>query len=70
MPDQAPDIPAPAEPVDRVRALLSPTPISADELSHQAATPAGNIGAIILELEMAGEVNILPGGLLQVSQSS
>ncbi|WP_339738496.1 DNA-processing protein DprA [uncultured Maricaulis sp.] len=70
MPDQAPDIPAPAGPVDRVRALLSPTPISADELSRQAAIPAGNIGAIILELEMAGEVNILPGGLLQVSQSS
>ncbi|WP_417477076.1 DNA-processing protein DprA [Maricaulis sp.] len=70
LPEQGEDIPAPAGPVDRVRALLSPTPISADELSRQAAIPAGNIGAIILELEMAGEVNILPGGLLQANQSS
>ena len=67
MPGPETDIPAPA---DRIRALLSPTPISADELSRQAAIPAGEISAIVLELEMAGEIDILPGGLLQISHSS
>lgn len=67
MPDPDTDIPVPA---DRIRALLSPTPISADELARQAAIPAGQINAIVLELEMAGEVDILPGGLLQISHSS
>lgn len=67
MPDPDTDIPSPA---DRIRGLLSPTPISADELARQAAIPAGQINAIVLELEMAGEVDILPGGLLQISHSS
>ncbi|WP_339748270.1 DNA-processing protein DprA [uncultured Maricaulis sp.] len=60
----------PAATADRVKALLSPTPISADELARQAAIPVGQIRAILLELEMEGKIDVLPGGLLQMSNSS
>jgi DNA processing protein len=60
----------PPDPADRIRALLSPTPISADELARQAAIPVGQIRAILLELEMEGKIDVLPGGLLQRSSSS
>ncbi|WP_417497479.1 DNA-processing protein DprA [Maricaulis sp.] len=62
--------PRPEDPAERIRALLSPTPISADELSRQARLPVGEIRAIVLELEMAGEIDLLPGGLVQMSGSS
>ncbi|WP_417470378.1 DNA-processing protein DprA [Maricaulis sp.] len=62
--------PRPEDSAERIRALLSPTPISADELSRQAELPVGEIRAIVLELEMAGEIDLLPGGLVQMSGSS
>ena len=77
-PDAAPPCPGPsapetspsAIPAERIEALLSPTPISADELARQAAIPVGQIRAILLELEMEGKIDVLPGGLLQRSASS
>ena len=77
-PDAAPPGPGPsapetspsAIPAERIEALLSPTPISADELARQAAIPVGQIRAILLELEMEGKIDVLPGGLLQRSTSS
>ena len=69
-PDDAPTPPSPPVPADRVQALLSPTPISADELARQAASPVGQMRAILLELEMEGKIDVLPGGLLQRSSSS
>tara|TARA_R110000868_G_scaffold323066_1_gene584007 strand:- start:1708 stop:2853 length:1146 start_codon:yes stop_codon:yes gene_type:complete len=77
-PDAAPPGPGPsapetspsAIPAERIEALLSPTPISADELARQAAIPVGQIRAILLELEMEGKIDVLPGGLLQRSASS
>jgi DNA processing protein len=57
-------------PEERIQALLSPTPISADELARQAVIPVGQIRAILLELEMEGKIDVLPGGLLQTSSSS
>ncbi|WP_417482142.1 DNA-processing protein DprA [Maricaulis sp.] len=71
--DEAPAQPAPPEqarPAERIKALLSPVPISADELSRQADLPVGEVRAIVLELEMAGEIDLLPGGLVQMSGSS
>ena len=62
--------PPPAATVERVQALLSPTPISADELARQAAIPVGEIRAILFELEIEGRIDVLPGGLLQMSNSS
>lgn len=60
----------PAMPAERIRALLSPTPISADELARQTRLPVGEIRAILLELELAGKIDLLPGGLVQISGSS
>ena len=73
LPADAPEVEqdAPQDaPASRVRALLSPTPISADELARQAGIPSSLVQAIVLEMELNGEVEILPGGLLQSSASS
>lgn len=55
---------------ERVRALLSPTPTSADELARQAGLPVAQVAAIMLEMELEGEVDVLAGGLVQMSAAS
>jgi DNA processing protein len=45
--------------------LISPVPVSVDELARQAGKPAGQVQAEILELELTGEVVQLPGGRVQ-----
>ena len=49
----------------RVRGLVSPTPVSVDEIARQSGLPAGTVTAMLMELELAGEVARLPGGLVQ-----
>jgi DNA processing protein len=44
--------------------LLSPTPVSIDELVRQTGAPAGKIHGVLIELELAGRANVLPGGLV------
>ncbi|MHA6289493.1 DNA-processing protein DprA [Maricaulis sp. CAU 1757] len=51
--------------VDRVADLLSPTPVSPDELARQAGLPSGLVTAALLEMEMEGRLARLPGGLVQ-----
>ncbi len=40
----------------RIVALLGPAPISIDELARAADVPAGELRAILLELEFAGQL--------------
>lgn len=47
---------------ERLRALLSPTPVHVNELTRLLAAPASAIAAALLELELAGQAASLPGG--------
>ncbi len=49
---------------DRVIALLGPSPISIDELARTAEVPAGELRAILLELELAGQLEQQGNGLV------
>ncbi len=49
--------------VERVAALLSPTPTPRDELARAAGAPVGAVAAALLELSLAGRATLLPGGL-------
>jgi DNA processing protein len=53
------------DPVARLTSLLSPTPVSLDELARQSALPIGIVHAALLEIEFDGSAVILPGGLVQ-----
>ncbi len=48
----------------RVEALLSPTPVSRDELARIVGAPASAVGAALMELALAGRAELLPGGLV------
>ena len=58
----------PAEPdaglLSRVADLLSPTPVSRDEIVRTAAAPAPAVFAALVELSLAGRAELLPGGLV------
>ena len=45
--------------------LLSPVPVSADELARQSGLPVGQVQAALLELQLSGSVAVLQGGLVQ-----
>ncbi|MBN9480168.1 MAG: DNA-processing protein DprA [Bordetella sp.] len=57
-PDQIAD-----ETLDRVEALLSPTPVGRDELARAAQLSIAETAAALLELHLAGRATLLPGGL-------
>ncbi|ACG77732.1 dprA protein [Phenylobacterium zucineum HLK1] len=58
----------PVEPDDalreRVAALLSPTPVSRDELVRATGAPAPAVFAALVELSLAGRADLLPGGMV------
>ncbi len=59
--------PAPLDPAEmrgRIFALLGPSPISIDELARTAEAPAGEVRAILLELELAGQLERQDGDLV------
>ena len=61
--------PGPAvEPDDALRRrladLLSPTPVSRDELVRAAQAPAPAVFAALMELALAGRAELLPGGMV------
>ena len=60
--DDAPGEIAP-ELLDRVVALLSPTPTPRDELARALNLPVSTVAAALLELDLAGRATLLPGGL-------
>ncbi|WP_397404968.1 DNA-processing protein DprA [Phenylobacterium sp.] len=59
---------APAEPDDGLRKrladLLSPTPVSRDELVRATGAPAPMVFAALTELALAGRAELLPGGMV------
>ncbi len=50
--------------IERVAALLSPTPTPRDELARALSAPVGMVAAALLELSLAGRASLLPGGLV------
>ena len=50
--------------IDRVAALLSPTPTPRDELARALDAPIGAVAAALLELSLAGRASLLSGGLV------
>jgi DNA processing protein len=67
-PERTPFRGAPAEPDDALRErladLLSPTPVSRDELVRAASAPASAVFAALMELALAGRAELLPGGMV------
>lgn len=49
---------------ERVAALLSPTPVSRDELVRATGAPAPAVFAALVELSLAGRAELLPGGMV------
>lgn len=50
--------------IERVAALLSPTPTPRDELARALNRPIGEVAAALLELSLAGRAVLSPGGLV------
>ncbi|MDP1641524.1 MAG: DNA-processing protein DprA [Phenylobacterium sp.] len=48
---------------EKVAALLSPTPVSRDELVRATGREPGAVAAALVELALAGRAELLPGGL-------
>ncbi|MBP9755282.1 MAG: DNA-protecting protein DprA, partial [Phenylobacterium sp.] len=44
--------------------LLSPTPVSRDEIVRAAQAPAPAVLAALMELSLAGRAELLPGGMV------
>lgn len=67
-PEMSPYPQPPAEADDALRErladLLSPTPVSRDELVRAAAAPASAVFAALMELALAGRAELLPGGMV------
>jgi DNA processing protein len=65
-PARAPVPPVAPDPglVERLAALLSPTPVSRDELVRAAQAPAPAVFASLVELALAGRAELLPGGMV------
>ncbi|MBL8771756.1 MAG: DNA-protecting protein DprA [Phenylobacterium sp.] len=49
---------------ERLAALLSPTPVSRDELVRATGAPAPLVFAALMELSLAGRAELLPGGMV------
>ncbi|THD75329.1 MAG: DNA-protecting protein DprA [Phenylobacterium sp.] len=49
---------------ERVAALLSPTPVSRDELVRATGAPPSAVFAALVELSLAGRAELLPGGMV------
>jgi DNA processing protein len=48
---------------ERVRALLSPTPVPRDELVRATGASSGEVSAALVELALMGEAELLDGGM-------
>ncbi len=50
--------------IERVAALLSPTPTPRDDLARATGASAPKVYAALMELALAGRAELLPGGLV------
>lgn len=66
-PPEAPFLSPPGETdaavIERIAALLSPTPTPRDELARAAGVSAAEAAAALLELSLAGRAELTPGGM-------
>lgn len=51
----------------RILARLSPTPLAEDQLVRDLGTPAGEVGSVLVDLELDGKIDRHAGGLLALS---
>ena len=49
---------------ERIAELLSPAPVSRDELTRITGAPAGVVLSALIELELAGRCSLAPGGMV------
>ena len=52
--------------LQRVAALLSPTPTPRDEIARAVGAPSAQVAAALLELSLVGRAELLPGGLVSL----
>ena len=52
--------------LERVAALLSPTPTPRDEIARAVGAPSAEVAAALLELSLVGRAELLPGGLVSI----
>ncbi|RAK61530.1 DNA-protecting protein DprA [Phenylobacterium hankyongense] len=52
---------------ERVAALLSPTPVSRDEIARATGAPAPLVFAALVELSLADRCELLPGGMVSTA---
>lgn len=52
---------------EAVLSLLSPSPVSKDDLVRLSGAPARAVAAVLIELELAGRCEIEPGGMVRLS---
>ena len=50
--------------IERLAQLLSPTPVSRDEMVRAAQAPAPAVFAALMELALAGRAELRPGGMV------
>ena len=51
----------------RLLTLISVTPVSRDELVRACNAPAGAVLAVLVELQLAGRIDLLPGGMVSAT---
>jgi DNA processing protein len=52
---------------DKILSRLGPSPIAEDQLIRDVAAPAGEIGPVLVDLELDGRIQRQPGGLLSLT---
>ncbi|KAA5804825.1 DNA-protecting protein DprA [Alkalicaulis satelles] len=52
---------------ERIAELLSPAPVSKDELARLTGAPASAVLAALVELELAGRCEVQPGGMVRAA---
>ena len=58
------DIRAGAALADQILRLLGPQPVELDEIARQCGASPAEFSLAVLELDLAGRINLLPGGLI------
>ncbi len=65
--DEAPaiDIELTSDAADTLLSLVSPVPVSLGDLARMADLPARDCASLLVELELAGKIRTLPGGMIK-----
>jgi DNA processing protein len=52
---------------EQILRLLGPHPVDTDELARQCGATPAEFSLAILELDLAGQIDLLPGGMISLS---